>query len=298
MSIVSFLNHVLLVLPGVGIKLNCKVLCGKNVQPYCNAHWTINGQLVSQGEGCNQTQQTWACANLNSWSIIINIINRYPLVQNQKKPKNKNKMPVGMCPKSEKVSLLGKTPQTIWNWNVELVAGFTSPCFWSRADVVKNGAFRPFNRDTLRLAGRQLVAKSLSISSEAFSSPPRFCTRSAFPILPDIGSALSTGARSPLHPTSTGKTATFFSPSPPSWTRSWFLSFYSAVVTTNLFLFARVNEPVSKNTIATAVLTIERVSSHHFRSEFTCHGNGFYKTANKSITLKQRGQCRVTASYQ
>lgn len=81
----------------------------------------------------------------------------------------------------------------------------------------------------------------------------------------------------------------------PSWKRSLHLSFYSSVATTDLFLFARVNEP---DTIATAVLAIERVSSRHFRSEFTCHGNGLYKTANKTVTLKQRGQCRVTASYQ
>lgn len=55
---VSLLNHVLFVLPGVRIQLNCSVLCGQNVQPYCNAHWTIDGQPVSQGEGYNQTQQT------------------------------------------------------------------------------------------------------------------------------------------------------------------------------------------------------------------------------------------------
>lgn len=127
-----FLNHLLLVLPGVGIKLNCSVLCGKNVQPNCEAHWTINGQPVSQGEGYNQTQQTWAYATLNSWSNLINIIymnsvepHRYPLVQNQK-----TKPPVGMRPKSVKIYLLEKTPQTIWNWNVELVAGFATPCFY------------------------------------------------------------------------------------------------------------------------------------------------------------------------
>lgn len=92
MPMVSFLNHVLLVLPGVGTKLTCSVFCGKNVRPYCNAHWTIDRQLASQLEGYNETQQTWACSTLNSWCIIINIINmngvephRYPLVQNQKK---------------------------------------------------------------------------------------------------------------------------------------------------------------------------------------------------------------------
>ncbi|KAM7380096.1 hypothetical protein PAMP_003413 [Pampus punctatissimus] len=44
-----------------------------------------------------------------------------------------------------------------------------------------------------------------------------------------------------------------------------------------------------KNTIATAVLTIERVSAEDFRTEFKCICRGFYDTVSATLTLKRRG---------
>lgn len=152
----------------------------------------------------------------------------------------------------------------------ETVSPLNDCSFWSRADVVKQCL--AFHRDALWLAGRQLVAKSLPFTA-------------LFRTLPDICSALSVGAGSPLHPTSTGKTTTF------ATLFSLLDKVLVSVLTTNLFLFASVDKPVSKDTIATAVLSIERVSTHHFKSEFTCRGKGFYKDTAKSVTLKQRGQC-------
>ncbi|KAM7406888.1 hypothetical protein PAMA_002874 [Pampus argenteus] len=45
----------------------------------------------------------------------------------------------------------------------------------------------------------------------------------------------------------------------------------------------------SKNTIATAVLTIERVSAEDFRTEFECICMGSYNTVSATLTLKRRG---------
>ncbi|XP_041806588.1 interleukin-1 receptor-like 1 [Chelmon rostratus] len=44
----------------------------------------------------------------------------------------------------------------------------------------------------------------------------------------------------------------------------------------------------SKNTIATAVLTIERVSAEDFQTEFKCIGVGFYTVVSDTYTLKRR----------
>ncbi|XP_059199144.1 interleukin-1 receptor-like 1 [Centropristis striata] len=43
---------------GVGIKLNCSVVCGINVKDHCDAHWMINGNTFHQIEGYNQTTET------------------------------------------------------------------------------------------------------------------------------------------------------------------------------------------------------------------------------------------------
>ncbi|KAE8299766.1 Interleukin-1 receptor type 1 [Larimichthys crocea] len=49
-----------------------------------------------------------------------------------------------------------------------------------------------------------------------------------------------------------------------------------------------VVEKPSKNTISTAILTIEKVSAKDFQTEFKCAGVGFYKTTYRTLTLKRR----------
>lgn len=44
----------------------------------------------------------------------------------------------------------------------------------------------------------------------------------------------------------------------------------------------------SKNTVSTAVLTIEKVSARDFQTEFKCIGKGIYRTVSKTVTLKRR----------
>ena len=51
--------------------------------------------------------------------------------------------------------------------------------------------------------------------------------------------------------------------------------------------FIRVNE--RNNTYATAVLTIDRVSSEDLETEFKCIGKGFYNEALKGLRINGRG---------
>lgn len=44
----------------------------------------------------------------------------------------------------------------------------------------------------------------------------------------------------------------------------------------------------SKNTISTAILTIEKVSARDFQAKFECIGRGFYKSVSGIVTLKRR----------
>ncbi|XP_017285617.1 interleukin-1 receptor-like 1 isoform X2 [Kryptolebias marmoratus] len=43
---------------GVGIKLNCSILCGTNVNRECAASWDVDGKAVEQMDGYNQTIKT------------------------------------------------------------------------------------------------------------------------------------------------------------------------------------------------------------------------------------------------
>ncbi|KAG8000875.1 Interleukin-1 receptor-like 1 [Nibea albiflora] len=49
-----------------------------------------------------------------------------------------------------------------------------------------------------------------------------------------------------------------------------------------------VVEKPSKNTISTAILTIEKVSAKDFQTEFKCSGVGFYEELSRTLTLKRR----------
>ncbi|XP_076603926.1 interleukin-1 receptor-like 1 [Chaetodon auriga] len=50
----------------------------------------------------------------------------------------------------------------------------------------------------------------------------------------------------------------------------------------------KTTENPSKNTISTAVLTIDRVSAEHFQTQFKCTGKGPYRTVSDTFTLKRR----------
>lgn len=63
-------------------------------------------------------------------------------------------------------------------------------------------------------------------------------------------------------------------------------------------LFASSIEEDSKDSIATAVLTIKSVSNHDLSSEFTCFGKSLNDKKNKTVTLVRRGQFWVTAALE
>lgn len=54
--------------------------------------------------------------------------------------------------------------------------------------------------------------------------------------------------------------------------------------------FDSVKDKNSKLPISTVVLTIKKVSSKDFQTQFTCIGKGFYIILSKNITLRQRGE--------
>lgn len=69
--------------------------------------------------------------------------------------------------------------------------------------------------------------------------------------------------------------------------------FTQPITTAIPFLFASYADD-SGNSIATAVLSIDRVSADDLQSEFTCFGKGPYHVKKRTVTLKQRGQRWVT----
>lgn len=65
----------------------------------------------------------------------------------------------------------------------------------------------------------------------------------------------------------------------------------SSLTKQTLIFFVRATEEPSKNTIATAILTIKKVSAKDFQEKFKCFGEGYYYvTKNATLTLKRKGQ--------
>lgn len=126
-------------------------------------------------------------------------------------------------------------------------------------------------------------------------------------MLPDLPN-LRTSAPHCVSSFTTTVPGPLYSPHASSWTKTHLLHFsvcarstvqasniFTQPITTAIpFLFASYTEKDSGNSIATAVLSIDRASADDLRSEFTCFGEGPYHVKNRTVTLKQRGQRWVT----